>query len=363
MEGQRQDNISEEKEIDLLALVNKIWLKKKFILKVVGIGFIFGLVVTFSIPKEYTTTVVLVPDSETGASGSIGTIAAIAGFNIGSSSKDPLASPDLYPNVIRSTPFLKGLFNIKVKDANEKIDTTLYYYMLDQQQYAWWNYLLKIPFLLRNSSSSNEDQSILNRGVNTILSENEMDVILNLKDRISISSEKKTGLTTITITMQSSEISGNLADTLTFYLQNYIIDYRTQKAKKDLQYSEKLYTEAKENYYKSQRNLAAFIDANMNVVSAEFRTNQEKLQNEANLAYTIYNQMAQQLQMAKVKVQDTTPVFTIIEPAIQPLAPSSPRKKIIVIGILLVSFICSSIWILRKDIWNIIVNDIHNKEK
>ena len=76
-----------------------------------------------------------------------------------------------------------------------------------------------------------------------------------------------------------------------------------------------MYIEAKENYYKSQRNLAAFIDANMNVVSAEFKTTQEKLQNEANLAYAIYNQMAQQLQMAKVKVQDTTPVFTIIEPA------------------------------------------------
>ena len=60
--------------------------------------------------------------------------------------------------------------------------------------------------------------------------------------------------------------------------------------------------------------------------------------------------------MAKIKVQNTTPVFTIVQSAVQPLFPVKPQKKIIVIGFVFLSFIGSCIWILKKDIKTIIFN-------
>lgn len=355
---EKQNNQTVEKEIDLLAMTNKLWLAKIFILKVVGVGFIAGLIIAFSIPKEYTTTVILTPESKSTTSGNMGSLAALAGINLNSAiGEDALASPELYPSVISSTPFLRGLLDIKVTDLEIGIDTTLYSYMNDCQSAPWWGYILKTPELLKGLFLSRETNINNSNSNGRVISEKEQSVLNNLTDRLTISFDKKTGLTTIEVMMQSSEISAYLADTITSYLQSYIIDYRTQKARKDLAYSEKLYEESKANYYKTQAALAAYIDGNMNVVSAKYRTTQERLQNEAGLGYTIYNQMAQQLQMAKVKVQDTTPVFTVIQPAVEPLFPTKPSKKLIIIFVLFMSCTSAIFWILRKDIWNIINNN------
>lgn len=360
---EKKNNIAEEKEIDLLALANKIWVNKKFILKVLGIGLVIGLIVAFSIPKEYTTTVILTPESKSTASGNMGSLAALAGINMNSiTGEDALASPELYPSVISSTPFLRGLLDIKVTDLKMGIDTTLYSYMNDYQSVAWWGYILKAPRLLKGLFSSEKIDMNDSNSNNRIISEEEQEILNNLIDRLTINSDKKTGVTEIKVTMQSSDISAYLADTVTSYLQSYIIDYRTQKARKDLAYSEKLYEESKADYYKTQAALAAYIDGNMNVVSAKYRTTQERLQNEASLAYTIYNQMAQQLQMAKVKVQDTTPVFTVIQPAVEPLFPSKPSKKLILASILFLTVIISITWVIRKDIWIVAKRQFNTNE-
>ncbi|NDV96095.1 chain-length determining protein, partial [Dysgonomonas sp. 521] len=77
------ENKEEEKEIDLMELAQKLWANKKFIIKVCLIGLVVGLIVAFSIPKEYTTTVVLMPEAQSGSGGSMGSLAALAGINLG----------------------------------------------------------------------------------------------------------------------------------------------------------------------------------------------------------------------------------------------------------------------------------------
>lgn len=360
---------SVDEGINLLFIATKIWNKKKFIIKVTAIGGIMGLIIAFSIPKEYTTTIILTPDSHSSIIGtSMGSLASLAGINInGTDMGDALASPELYPDILQSTPFIKGLLDVYIKDSKAEIDTTLYSYIKDYQSEAWWNIILKIPGtlkgLIRTEDTSEGEDTTIN---NLYISLEDQQIMDNLKNRFTINTNKKTNATTITVTMQSPEVSAYIADTLALYLQTYIIEYRTQKARKDLEYTEKLYKESQASYYKSQKELAIFIDRNINVVSAQYKTTQEKLQNEVNLTYSIYNQMAQQLQIAKVKVQDTTPVFTIIQPAIQPLIPSKPSKKILFIGFIFLAFTLSCIWIIKEEIWTItrkaILGDLDKSE-
>lgn len=347
-----KNNTPEEKEIDLLALGKKLWDRKKFILKVMGIGAVIGLVVAFSIPKEYTTTVVLVPDAQSPSSGTMGSLAALAGINVsGSVEGDALASPSLYPNIFQSTPFLKGLFEIPIK--KDTINTTIYTYIKEYEKKSWWGYIFNAPSYLikRVKYSDSNIRSNAEKDSSRIISDEETSVIESLRNKLVVNSDKKTGITTIEVTMQDPAISAFIADTLTLYLQSYIIKYRTQKAREDLSYAEELHREAKENYNKAQANLASFIDGNMNVVSARYRIIQDGLQNEASLAYSVYNQTAQQVQLAKIKVQNTTPVLTIIQPAVEPLFPVVPKKKVIVAVFIFLSIIGSAIWILRKDLW------------
>ena len=60
--------------------------------------------------------------------------------------------------------------------------------------------------------------------------------------------------------------------------------------------------------------------------------------------------MAKQVQMNEIKVQDDTPVFTVIQPAVEPLYPSKPKRKIIVVAFLFLSFLGASGWVLKTDL-------------
>lgn len=340
----------EEVEIDLLELGKKLWSKKRFVIKCSIIGAVVAIVIAFSIPKEYTTTVVLTTGSGESGKGSMGALASMAGINLGGMQSEDVFSPDLYPSVLNSTPFIQGLLDINVRDDERGINTSLYEYISKDQKAPWWSYILKAPGALISIFSSNEDTGEASTNSNPrYIPQEEMSLIEAIKNSYKVATDKKTGITSIDVTSQSPKISAFLADTLTSYLQNYVIEQRTKKANTDLVNSEKLYEQSKKDYYKSQQNLAAFADANMNVISAKYKINQEKLQNEASIAYSVYNQMAQQVQMNKIKVQDNTPVFTIIQPAIEPLFAEKPKRKIIIIGLVFLSILGACSWILGKD--------------
>ncbi len=72
----------------------------------------------------------------------------------------------------------------------------------------------------------------------------------------------------------------------------------------------------------------------------------ERLENEASLAFNLYNQTAQQVQKAQAKVQETTPVYAIITPATVPIKAASPRKALILIGFTFLAFVACASWIL-----------------
>ena len=77
----KRQELPEEQEIDLIELAQKLWKERKFLLKGCGIAVVVGLIVAFSIPKEYTTTVKLAPETQDAAKkSSLGGLAAMAGL-------------------------------------------------------------------------------------------------------------------------------------------------------------------------------------------------------------------------------------------------------------------------------------------
>lgn len=341
----------EEQEIDLIELAQKVWASRKLVFKACGYAVLVGLVVAFSIPKEYSTSVTLAP--ETGGKsggGSMGALAAMAGINLGSSSGEDALSPELYPDIVSSTPFLIELFDVKVKDQKDKIDTTLYTYLDEYQRGPWWGAITSAPFKalgwVMSLFKDKEEEGGTAKADPFRLTRDEAAIADALSKRISVSVDKKTGVTTLSVTMQDPLISASLTDTVMRCLQNYITDYRTNKARHDLAFTEKLYKEAKDNYTVAQAKYASFVDANQNIILLSYRAEQERLQNEMNLAYNVYTQVAQQLQMAKAKVQEITPVYTVVQPASVPLRPAKPNKIMILIGFIFLAGVGSVGWIL-----------------
>lgn len=343
---------AEEQEIDLVELAQKVWANRRLVFKACGYAVLIGLVIAFSIPKEYSTSVTLAPETTSKtSSGSVGALAAMAGINIGSSSGEDALSPELYPDIVSSTPFLIELFDVRVQDQRSKIDTTLYAYLDKYQDAPWWGMVVSAPFKALGWTISlfrgKESAAMRGGKVNSFeLTKDQAMIADGLSKRIAISVDKKTGVTTLTVTMQDPLISASLTDTVMHRLQNYITDYRTNKARHDLAFAEKLFKEAKANYMDAQKKYAAFVDANQNIILLSYRAEQERLQNEMNLDYNVYTQVAQQLQMAKAKVQEITPVYTVVQPATVPLRPAKPNKIMILIGFIFLAGVGSIGWIL-----------------
>ncbi|NDV64361.1 Wzz/FepE/Etk N-terminal domain-containing protein [Bacteroides sp. 224] len=343
---------SQEQEIDLIELAQKIWDERKLVFKWCGIAALIGIVVAFSIPKEYTTTVTITPETGSkGVSGGMGALAAMAGVNIGMQNSEDAIYPELYPDIVSSTPFLTDLFDVNITDIKGKLgpNLTVYTYLDEHQRAPWWSAVISAPFkVLGWFTSLFKDEEVGEKAALDpfMLTRDEANIAKALSSRISVSVDKKTGVATISVLMQDPLISATLTDTVMYRLQNYITDYRTNKARHDLAFTQKLHDEAKEKYYIAQQKYAKAMDANLNIAKQSYRTELDRLQNEMSLTYGIYNQVAQQLQMAKAKVQDITPVYTVLQPATVPLQATKPRKPMILIGFVFLAGVASVGWIL-----------------
>ena len=333
MSDEQQNKHTQEEEIDLLELALKVWAERRWILKCCGYAVIVGLVIAFSIPKEYTTSVMIAPEASDNKGGGLSSLASLAGINL---------------DIVSSTPFVTGLFDVPVRDMDGEINTTLYDYMDEYQRMPWWSYIISAPFkaLSWTISLFKESEEEVDKLDPFQLTKEQTDIVKALSDHIGVSVDKKTGVTTISVTMQDPRISACLTDTVVNRLQSYIIDYRTNKARKDFHFQEKLFERKKKEYEQAQENYAKFADANKNIILQSYRAEQVRLENEMNLAYQVYTSVAQQLQMAEAKVQEITPVYTVVEPATIPVKASKPNKVMILLGVVfLVGIVCVS-WIL-----------------
>ncbi|MCD8043674.1 MAG: Wzz/FepE/Etk N-terminal domain-containing protein [Tannerellaceae bacterium] len=360
-------NTTGEDEIDLIELLKKILQDWKLILKACGIAVLIALVVAFSLPKEYKTEVQLAPEATDASSkGGLSGLAAIAGINLNTSTTADAFSPDLYPDIVKSTPFILELLPVRVKAIHENTEWSLYEYMDEHQKSVWWNSVIRAPFTLLGwirglFSEQPETNEINQKGDIVILNRDQQDVIKALQERISVAVDKKTYVITIAVQMQDPLISAQITQMVLEKLQNYIITYRTQKAKQDLEFTEKVYNEAKDKYFERQREYASFEDSNRHINTALYRTEQEKLKNEMTLAYNVYNSLAQKLEQDRLRVQEQTPVFAIIEPAKVPLLPSSPRKIFILIGFVFLAGILAVGYILFKEPLGNIYDEVKQK--
>lgn len=343
-------------EIDLVELAKRLWGERRFIWKCCGIAVVVGLVVAFSIPKEYDTTVKLAPETSDPSKkmGNLGGLAAMAGINLGASAGADAISPDLYPDVVQSIPFLLELFPVEVATEKESLSTSLYEYMDEHQKKAWWSYVISAPFKLLGwvkEQFSGEEPGGKRALTSFRLTKDQDAVIKDLQERISASVDKKTLVVTVSVRMQDPLISASLTQVVLEKLQGYITNYRTQKAKQDLEFTEKVFGEARESYYKAQRAYAAFEDANKNIISASYRTEQERLKNEMTLIFNVYNTLAQKLEQDKLRVQEQTPVYTVISPATVPLRPASPKKPLILVGFVFLAIFGGIGYLFVRDLF------------
>lgn len=360
---------NDEIEIDWAGYLRKLIAARKALMWSVLVGAVLGVIIAFSIPKEYTVNVTLSPEmgDQTKVSGGLASLASsFLGSSASSNGADAM-NITLASDIVASTPFALSLFDMRVQTLDGSIDTTFVAY-LDEERSPWWSVVMGLPGMtigwVKSIFTKDEDTelstSIAQGPIQ--LSKEEAKKIGTIRAAVTANVDTKTAMTTVSVTLQDPKVAAVIADSVVRKLQEYIINYRIAKAKDDCAYLQQLFQERQAEYYAAQKKYAEYLDANKNLVLQSVRAEQDRLQNDMNLAYQVYSQVANQLQVARAKVQEAKPVFAVLEPATVPLQPSGTSRKMMIIAVTFVSFVITMGWILLgKEYWEKFLSYIKEK--
>lgn len=335
---------------DIIPLLRRVWADRRRMLRNCGIAVVVAIIVAFSIPKEYESTVVLAPETSKGGSLSgLSSLASLAGVNMGNIQNEDALYPELYPQIIGATTFLSDLYSMQVNSSDGEINTTLYDYIANKQSLPWWEYIILLP--LKVKAMLVPKKAVVASGdVENVTycsySEQQFSVINKLRKKVWTSVDVGNDVITIAVVMQDAKIAAQVADKVAYLLQEYVTEYRTKKAQLDYLYSEKLLADAENVYRSKQAEYAKYMDSHMlGTLKMQYKAEEERLMNEAQLAFNVYNQLAQQKEIAKAKVQERTPVYTTMQPAVIPQLPIAPRKMFILVGFIFLTIFGHVTWL------------------
>jgi len=328
----------QDDEIDLIALAKTFWKGRQILIKSILIFGIIGFFVAILSPKEYIARTVMVPQVGDGQSklGGLSGLAAMAGFNISAGSSGSELSPTIYPQIVASIPFQLELMNTPLKFKETANPVTLFEYLTKVNKLSVIGYFMKytlgLPGVILNAiKGKNPDENVITNGLNQPLQLNgdQRNVRKILSQLVSLEANSKEGYLTLSTKFSEAGPAAELAQRAQELLQQYIIEFKIKKTKANLDFIQQRFDETEKKFQAAQERLAQFRDRNKNVSLAIANTEQERLSSQFSMVSGVYNELAKQLEQARIQVKQDTPVFTIIEPVSVPTERSKPNRPMI----------------------------------
>jgi uncharacterized protein involved in exopolysaccharide biosynthesis len=321
--------MEEEKDIisiDFSAFFKIIWKEKIWVVLITLVFALGGIYYALTAREEFVSTGKILPEyqSKAGGLGGLGQfagLASLAGVDLSSATGggSDAVRPDLYPDVLKSTPFFLELLKIKVrtKDNKEMLFSQFYDNFVLDNKIEEKDTKIKFPTSNQYIAVSYQTEKNLK----------------DLLERISAVIDKKTGLITVTVKLPDPVVATLITDFSMNFLTNYITNYRTEKSKRDLNFLAERLDAAKGKYFNNQAKKAQYSDqyqlSMMKLQAADLQ--RERIESEYKLSSSFYNNLLQKYEEAKLKVQQETPVIKVLEPPVVPNKRSEPKRAIIVL--------------------------------
>ena len=341
-EPQAQTADVQEQEIDLIALIKRLWKKRMFVIYVTLAFMVLGLMIALFSKKEYTATTVFVPQtSRQGVSSSMSSLASLAGINLGQVGGGESLSPAIYPQLLSNVDFIKELMYtpIKFEEWPEKVTLFDYYTNEDYNKPTFFGtvkkYTLGLPGVIIKAikgSNKEEADSAAADGPLPVFTEKEYACKQVLTNLVSITINDKDGYVELSASMPEPVAAAEVATAAFNLLEKYITEYKIEKAKATLDFVNDRFAEAKADFEEKQKELASFRDANRMLTTATSQIAQERLEREYELANTIYTELARQKTQVELQVKEDTPVLSVVQPVVVLFEKSKPKRAIILIA-------------------------------
>lgn len=308
------------------------YLRKKAWVVLAGLlaGGGLGAALAYQLPEEYNSAVQILPEigSSTPKAGGLNALADLTGVSLGMMSNSEAVRPDLYPNVLKSTPFLLKLSSLRVLPKDRPATETLTAFLARHQHRL-------LPFGQNNRADS-AAAAILSRRDSlqqdiVILNALQTSQLQELRERLSASYDKKSGIIVVDVRMPDPIVAAQVAEFSTNYLIDYMLRYRSGKQAEEVEFLEKQMGNARGRFYAADRAVKSYKDRNRNPFFSISNAEETRLQSEVSIAQGLYTSLASQYEQARLKLRQEAPVLKILDPPTVPLKRSSPNRPLIML--------------------------------
>lgn len=335
------------REIDVMALVGKVWKEKKLLAGYVCVFAVIGVIVALSTPREYTAETILAPEMSSGGLGLSSNLADMAstfGIKLDKKSSVDALYPELYPDIFASTDFVRNLYDVKVRLKKDNTVRTFYEHITKDLKTPFW----RLPGIWLSEMMKERDNGAGGGGQEDVykISRDDAEICEGISQSILCLVDKKTSEITISYTDQDPLVASIIVDTLQRRLQEYITDYRTKKARIDYEYYKKLVAQMKTEFYKARDRYVVYADANQDLLLQSYVQKNEELENDMQQKFDSYKSVMASMQQAKAKIQEETPAFTIIQRPMMPHKPSSRPKIVTLLLFIILGVAVDAVWVL-----------------
>jgi len=327
---------------DIIGLITTVWQRRKVFYWLWPITFVLSAALILCVPRYYTCEVILAPEMQTnGASGSLQSLASSFGFDMRNMSNADAIYPLIYPDVVESPNFLVKLFDVPVATSDRSFEGTYYNYLINKHRQVflkrWKSKIMAVinppeplPILDGKRPASN--------GVDVFcMGRLQWYAIWLMRDNISCSVDKKTEVITFSVTAQDKLVCATMADSVCAALQSFIIDYRTIKSRTDIAYYEEMMRETYRDYQQASERYINYVDGHKDMFLEKYRIEAQDLEGEMQLKYSAYTSFQKQYLATQARLQENTPVFTVLQSASVPLKPAGPKRTIFVLAMLILA--------------------------
>ena len=299
-------------EPDLSRLLKKWYEKRRVVLFSTLAGMAVGVLFSVLLPARYTCVVKMIADTgQRDILPEISGISSLMGIRLQTAGREDDLDAALYPEIVASTLFLTEISSVAIGG----ISLAAFVPGFGGQRDG----------LSEQPSGSPREQKLFHM----------------MRRSLHLTTDKKSGLITASVTLNDPAAAAVAADSLVAKLERYIIARRTRKAMADFSFIQERCDEARQHYYDARQEYARYADANLHTVKLAAEIERDRLFQQQQLAYSVYSQLAGQQETARLKVQEQTPVFTVIEPAQVPAFRSFPPRRMLVFGGLLTGLFLS----------------------
>lgn len=346
--------VFEDDSIDLIALLKQIYQGRKLIILSAVAAAILGVVVALATPNTYTSGATFIPQTggDSKPSSSLSGLASLAGINLGGMGGGSDIPPTLYPQIISSVPYKLDLLDESIEVEGQNI--VLSDYLGDDSGSSVLGtikkYTIGLPGTILSALRGSTPETVAaTEGELYQISEDDRKLFEALNTKLVLSLNEKEGFVTLEFSDENKYIAAQVAERAKELLQERIIEFKNQSARELLDFTTKQYQENKSSYETLQDSIAIFKDQNLNISSSLYQNRLDRLERDLNIASSVVEQLASQVEQAKLQVNKDTPVFTIIEPVTVPFERSAPKRSLIVVIWTFLGVVLATGYILVKD--------------